>query len=128
MKVSASRKITVEDFPAESREVVKRLSQVMNPVLDQVTQALTSNLTIADNFKGKKYTIALNEDVTTYTVAWDLNEKPTDVHVGSLSLSTGGPPTAVWSFHWVYTDKAIDLTFLGLAALTKHQVTVVGLV
>jgi len=129
LKITNSKKIVVEDFGTKDRETVKRLAATLNPHLDQVAQALGTNLTLRDNFKAKVYAgITLAAGSSTYTCSWDLNEKPTAVLLGHLVKSTGDAPSAVFSMSWRYENKQIYLTFLGLNGATAYTATIVGLV
>ncbi len=100
----------------------------MNPFLDQVVQALSGNVTIKDNLKSKTYFIALPAGTSTYTVAWAINEKPTAVIIAQLTKSDLSAVSAVFAMSWKYENESIKLTFLGLDAGTKHQITIIGLV
>lgn len=124
MKITSTKKIIVEDFATESRSLVQRLAIILNTFLDQVTQALTANLTLADNLKAKVYTQQLASGTSTFRISWDINEKPTSVHIGSLTRSDGVVP-AVYSLHWVYSDKIISCTITGLASAI-HNVTLIA--
>ena len=128
MKISSIKKLVVEDFKVDVRETVQRLAQILNPFLDQTVQAIAGNLTLADNFKGKVYDIDLPADTSTYTVAWEINEKPTAVYIGQLTKSDLSAVSAVFALSWKYDNKTINLTFLGLTAGTKHKVKLIGIV
>lgn len=124
MKITSTKKLIVEDFPSSAREVVQRLAIILNTFLDQVTQAVNSNLTFEDNLKCKVYRQKLASGVSTLRLNWDLNEKPTEVRIAQLTRTDGVVP-AVHSLHWLYADKQISCTFTGLAS-AEHSVTIVA--
>jgi hypothetical protein len=125
LKIDTVKRLVVEDFPVESRAFVQKLAVVLNPFLDSVTTCLTSNIT-ADNLKGKVWSIDLPIGKSTSTVAWDLNETPTNVQITKLALSTGLPPAAAFALSWSYANKQVTLTFLGLDASKAHKTTIEG--
>lgn len=125
-KIQAVKKIIVEDFAADSRELIQRLASVLNPFLDQVITALSQRITFADNLRSKTYDIKLAEGVSTMVVAWEFNEKPTAVTIANLTKSNGQPPSQVFALSSQHSDRKITLTFLGLDAGTAHSATVIA--
>lgn len=127
MRISAVKKLILEDFPASNKELMGKLAQILNPFLEQQTTALTSNLTI-ENLKGRQFTVELLAGVSTASVAWDFNEKPSIVVVAKLTKSDGvTAPADVFSMSWTYTaNKRIALTFQGLDAAIAHKVVIEG--
>lgn len=125
-KIQSSKKIVVEDFPAEARTLLTKLAYIMNPFIDQVVTALSKKLTLADNFKGKTYDLILAEGVSSIAVAWEYNEKPTSVTIGNLTKRNGNAPSDVFSMSSYHSDRKITLTFQGLDPAFSHDVTVVA--
>lgn len=125
-KISSSKKIVVEDFPAEGRALISKLASILNPFIDQVVTALSKKLTTADNFKEKTYTFILAEGVSSQVVAWEYNEKPTMVQIGNLSKRNGIAPSNAFSMSSYHSDRKITLTFQGLDPASSHDVTVVA--
>lgn len=125
-KVSSIKKIVVEDYAASERGIVQRLATTLNPFLDQTTLAINGQITIRENLKGKTYKLSLPAGTSTRIVAWDLNEKPTSVVIGSLTKPDGTAPSAVFSLSWRYDSKGIHLTFLGLDAGQEHISTIIA--
>lgn len=66
MQLLNIKQIKVEDFPADSREVVEKLAFSLNPFFDQLTQILNKNISI-DN---------LAQEIKTFTVEVDSTGKP----------------------------------------------------
>lgn len=124
MRITSKKKVVVEDFESETRPLVQRLAQILNTFLDQVTQALTSNLTLVDNLKAKVHQTQLASGVSSLKFSWDLNEKPTAVYVGSLTRTDGVIPP-VFSLHWTYADKQISCTLTGLGSAV-HNITIIA--
>ena len=125
-RLNSSKKIVPEDYPSDSRPLVQRLAQTLNGFLDQATVAINGGLTIRENLKSKTYRLSLPAGTSTQTVAWDLNEKPTSVVIGSLTKKDSTAPSAVFSLSWRYDDKGIHLTFLGLDGSTEHTTTIIA--
>ena len=124
MRITTQKKVVVEDFEASSRPLVTRLAQILNSFLDQVAQALTSNITLADNLKAKVFKAELASGVSTLSFSWDLNEKPTAVYIGSLTRTDGAVPP-VHSLYWTYADKQVSCTITGLDSVI-HNITLVA--
>jgi hypothetical protein len=125
-KIQSIKKIIVEDFPADLRDTVTKLASVLNPFLDQVSSALSSKLSYADNIQCQKYDFQLAADVSTIVLAWGQAEKPSAVYIGNLTKTNGEAPSAAFSLSSYHSDKKITMTFLGLAAGTAHNVTVIA--
>lgn len=123
-KISSIRKIIVEDFSADMRDLITKLASVLNPFLDQVSSALGQQLTHRDNLKSKTYELALAAGVSTMAVAWDLNEKPTAVTIGNLTKDDMTAPSAAFCLSSYYANGKIQLTFIGLDAGTAHKTTI----
>lgn len=134
MKITNPKKLIPEDFPSDDRELIKKLSSVINPFFEQSTQILSAGITLKDNVKSKVLTISLAKDISTYKIAWDINEKPSAVYIGKISKGINRQPvTQVYALSWEYTYDAnqkpqIELTFLGLAVSIEHELTIVALV
>jgi hypothetical protein len=126
VKLTSTKKLVIEDFPSDSRDLVKKLAQVLNPFLDQVNTVLGTNLTIGDNLKAQQVTRSLMAGTTTCSINWTLNERPSDVRLAQLSRPDGSTPTAVFSMYWTYSNGVIKCTFLGLDSGKAHNVTIVG--
>lgn len=125
-KIDSVKKIIPEDFESQYREIIKRLAFVLNPFMDQTVSALSKKITIKDNLTSVTYDLTLAAGVSTVTVAWPYNDKPTAVFIGNLSKSTGAAPSSAFSLSSYQRDKKIDLTFIGLDASTAHKVTVIA--
>lgn len=127
MKINGIKKIVVEDYELDDRNLVQRLALTLNGFLDQVTTALNGNITTKDNQKSKIYRVDLPAGTSSKLVAWDLNEKPTSAEIAQLTLRDGTSPAAVFSLSWRYDpSKGIYLTFIGLDGSTHHSATVIA--
>lgn len=125
-KISASKKIIIEDYQPEYRDLIQRLSFIINPFLDQAVTAVNQQITYRDNLKSKIYQFSLDAGVSTIPLAWDLNERPTAVYIGNLLKSDNTPPSSPFSLSWYYAEGKVRLTFIGLNAANKHLITVIG--
>jgi len=132
MKITTFKKIVSEDFPSESRDVVKRLATILNPYLEDLSKSITNNLSIGDNYKSKTVVVPLDVGVSTGTFSWTANEKPTCCLVGQLTTAKELVSQA-YSFTWVLTytpEKLYQVSWklFGLDALKKHDLTIIALV
>lgn len=125
-EVKSVKKLIVEDFPADAREIIQRLASVLNPFMDQVVTALNQKLTYKDNLQSQRYDLRLAEGISTIVVGWHFNAKPSSVILGNLTKTNGQPPSQVFSMSSYHSDKKITLTFIGLDAATAHAVTVIA--
>lgn len=66
-KLSGLKRIVTEDFKSDQQEMIGKLAFVINPMIDNILQALNKNLTINDN---------LNQSVMDFTVRVDASGKP----------------------------------------------------
>ena len=127
MKVSSFKKVIPEDFPSENRELIDKLAQVINPLLESYAQFAANNCTIKDNFKGSISTNTLESGVSSCKVSWKLNELPTAcLVVRTHKVSNGGQLDLVATtvgVTWRYNNGLIEMTFLGLDAASKHQIS-----
>lgn len=125
MKLSVVKKISLELLPADARKWFSVVAQALNSFLEQVTRALTNQLTISDNFKAQKYVQTI-EATQTYPMklAYSLNEKPSSVHIGQINTNDGSALNA-HTFSWKYDNGNIEVTITGLSAV-KHTVTFIA--
>lgn len=64
MKVSFLRRLVKEDFPQKDKDLVGKIGYVINPAMEQLSQALRNNLTWADNMAAQINTIAVTVDAS----------------------------------------------------------------
>ena len=128
MKITPSKKLIPEDFVSDDRDLIKRVSQVFNPFMDNITQSLTNAVTLRDNMKSKVYTLEFAVGQTTSKLAWDVNEKPTALLVGQITKDNRKAITQAYTLAWLFVDNKIDVTFIGLDASVKHEITLIGIV
>lgn len=67
MRLSNIKRIVVEDFPQEYRELVDKIAYVINPMLDQLVTGLNKNINLEN----------LSREITTFTVIVDADGTPT---------------------------------------------------
>lgn len=136
MRVQSTRKIIVEEFPSESQALIRKIATTLNPHLEQVSLALSSNLTLADNFKAQVWPINLKAGASTYSANWTKNERPSSVSIGQILRAGGTAPTTVIAMYWVYstavvnnvTSNSISMTFVGLDVATEYNATIIGMI
>lgn len=125
-KINSTKRLILEEFPAEVRGWLKKLVEPLNRFIEQVYFALVNGLTIKDNLKAQTNTLTLEAGSTEVKFSWNLNERPTVVLQGNI-IDTTGAAVQPYSMSWVYQDGQVTLTFTGLAA-NKHTITTLGLV
>jgi hypothetical protein len=75
MKITNIKRIVKEDFKAEDRELIEKLSFVLNPILEQLNNAFNKNIDF-DN---------LNRELITFEVTLDAQGIPTS----TLEIKSG---------------------------------------
>jgi len=78
MQLSNARRIVVEDFKAEDREIAGKLSEIINPFIEEVTELSQGNISI-DN---------LNRSIINIDITVDGNGKIMGVSQIRCGLST----------------------------------------
>ena len=127
MRLSAVKKILIDTLPKEVLVWFPDVAEPINNFLDQVTRALTNQLTIQDNLKAATLTLDVREtQAYPMRVSYLLNEKPTAVFVAKITARDGSaiPP---YSMTWEPQDGALSVTINGLSA-KRYTVTLVCLV
>lgn len=128
-KINSVKRLVVEDFPSEVRKWLAKLIQPLNQFTSEVIAALSGGLTIADNFKSKKYelTIAASQSYP-IKLAYTLNERPTSVQVAYCMEDTGTPstPTVAYSVWWTYSNSELSITMIGLDAAKRYKLVLVA--
>ena len=125
MHISPAKRLVVEDYKAESRELVTRLAQTLNTFLDQVSAALSKQLTLTDNLKSQRFVAVLPIAASTTSFSYTLNEHPTEVRIGQVSRADGSAITAAFSLTWTYDGSKIIAVFQGLDAGKAHNITLI---
>lgn len=129
MKISAIKRLVLQDFPQEVQKWMIKLIQPLNQLTEQVISALQNGLTIGDNMKCKKYdlSIAANQSYP-IKLAYNLNQRPVSVHVAYCMEDSGSPtaPTAAYSVWWKYDSDGLQITMIGLDAAKRYNVTIIA--
>jgi hypothetical protein len=132
MKINSFKKIVPEDFPSESRDLVRKIATLLNPYLDDLYKTTANNVTISDNLKNKKVKVSLIAGESTGLFSWTLNEKPTCCLIGQITTENE-LILQDYSFTWILTYTAekgyqVSWKIFGLEAGKKHEVTIIGFV
>jgi len=127
-KISSSKKLILEDLPAEQRSWMKKVIEPLNRFLEQTYFALVNGLTIRDNLKAQisDSTVEINQ-VYPVKIAWTLNERPSAVLVALIQDDLGSAIPA-YSMTWTIDSGVLKLTFNGLTATNKYNLKILGLV
>jgi hypothetical protein len=125
-KISATKKIALEEFPNEARGWISKLVNPVNKFFEQSYFALSKGLTIADNLKAQRFDldIAVNQ-VWPMRLTWTLNERPTMLLLGYIRESRG-EAIGAHSMEWSYDNGNIEVTLTGLNAAYSYTATLVG--
>lgn len=125
-KINSTKKVIIEDFPAEVRPWLTKLIDPLNRFLEQAYYALVNGLTIADNLKAQTNSLKVQSGQQ-YPIkfAWRLNERPTVVLVGNCSEKTGGL-VAPFSTSWVFNNGSVEVTFNGLDTTKEYTILMMG--
>ncbi len=127
-KITSTKKLVLEDYPAEVKPWIKKLLDPLNRFLEQAYYALVQGLTIEDNLKGQVSSLdVVASQEYPIAFAWRLNERPTALLVANCSESTGGT-VAAFSTGWTYSNGQVLVTFTGLDTAKKYTIKLVGLV
>lgn len=62
MKIPAFKRIIIEDYPTQYRDIVSKLAFSINSFMDTMTIALNTNLTISDNLAAVQTSINVTVD------------------------------------------------------------------
>jgi 16S rRNA U516 pseudouridylate synthase RsuA-like enzyme len=126
-KISSTKKLVLEDYPAEVRPWLRKMIDPLNRFLEQAYFALVQGLTTKDNLKAQSNSVTVASGQTyPIKVAWNLNERPTAVFVASISDSTGAA-VQPYAMEWLFNNGQVEVTLTGLAA-NEHKLTLLGLV
>jgi hypothetical protein len=129
MKINSVKRFILEDFNSEVRPWLGKLLQPLNTFMEQTLSALSNGLTITSNFKAKKYevTVAAAQSYP-MKLAYNLNERPTEVRIAYLVEDSGSPstPTNPYSVYWQYTDGGLQVTFIGLDPAKRYKIILVA--
>lgn len=127
-KISATKKIAIEELPSSVRSWVVRLIEPINRFFEQTYFALAKGLTVSDNLKAQKFSLDIAANQTfPMSVTWNLNERPTMLVLAHIAESKD----AVIGNHamqWAFNNGTIEITISGLDSSKKYTATVVGLV
>lgn len=130
MKISNNKRYVVEEFPEAVRAWIDKLISPLNSFIEQVYQALSKNITLADNIKAKVYKTAITANQTyPIKLSYDLNERPTSVTIGQIHENpTEASPLPVHCMTWVYNNGTLEVTFIGLNSAKAYSATIITMV
>lgn len=127
-KITSTKKLILEDYPADVRPWLAKLIEPLNKFLEQSYYALVQGLTIADNLKGSLQTAKITAtSLSSFKVAWKVNEKPSVVLIAQIADDSGTSVPA-HSLVWTYNEGQIYLTVNGLTAGNNYTIKILGLV
>jgi hypothetical protein len=118
------RSISRESIPGAPASL-DPLFAILNDFMGSVANALTRNLSRAENFRGnEKVGLRFNSDASALgevTFRPEIPTSPKHLICTRLVLENGDAPTTVWSLSWRLTSSgALSVTFRGLSASTTY--------
>lgn len=130
MKISSSRRILLEELPAEVRKWFGTIVNILNPFLEQTYRILTQGITIGDNLKSQKLQVSIQASQTyPLRVAYTVNERPYAVLVAQIYEDTSNTATVqTHSFSWYYDNGTLLLYFSGLDSAKAYKANLFTLV
>lgn len=135
-KLGFLKRLIKEDFKSTEQEMIGKVAFILNPAMEAITNALTSGLTIEDNFNGNVKEIVVTVDAaglptssTSFKSGLKLPVKNLIVtRAINLSNSTAYPTSHPFIN---FTDNGGQITInqvSGLQANNKYQLRVIYLV
>lgn len=92
-QLSNIKRIIKEQLPADVQKWIDALLIPLNNAISQFTYALTSQLTISDNFLGSVKTFTLTQSDFPFTFQHGLNTKPKILFIGQILDTASNPAT-----------------------------------
>ena len=128
-KISAIKRLVLQDYPKDVQDWLIKLIQPINQFTEQTIAALSNGLTIADNFKCKRYDLTITaSQVYPIKLAYTLNQRPATVVVGYCREDAASPstPTVAYAVWWLYDEDGLQVTMLGLDTSKRYKITLVA--
>lgn len=102
MRIPATQRLVVEDFP-EQRDWIAKMFYVVNRFITDVVAALNGGLVFGENIAGQEKLLDFTYSSTTFPVGfkWTLASRPKALQV--LSATQDGNPVIVCAA-WEFTD------------------------
>jgi hypothetical protein len=125
MRLNSAKKIIPEDF-GKDIELIRKLSDVLNPFIFGVFTAISKQLTLAENLKAQVFNVDLLAGESTKDLKLELNERPTALLIGNALKSDSTQVAQAITVSWVISGSTISVKFLGLDASTKYKITLIA--
>ena len=119
MKLSNIKRLLTENLPTDVLKWIDEIVIPLNTVISQITDALSSQLTITDNMLGSVKTFTLTSADFPFTFNHGLNAQPKICFIAQINDNSGNPAT--------FTAAPYAQWFLGSAANTITIQTITGL-
>jgi hypothetical protein len=127
-RLNSAKKLIPEDFDEKDRDLVTKLSDVLNPFIYGVFTAISKQINLTENIKNQVFIIDLLAGQSTVNLKWTLNEKPQALLIGNLIKSDKSFVSQPASVSWSINGEKLSVAVVGLASATAHTITLVGLV
>lgn len=120
--------LTPEGYDKKDVETIKKLAGTLNPLLQQINQALSKSLTFSENFKGQVRTVTTTGGQP-ITLKYEGTGLPTGLILTSISPTSGSAAIAdtIGVPQW-YRSSPTEVTIhpiKGLATGVKYNISVV---
>lgn len=128
-KINAVKRLILQDFPSDVQSWLVKLIQPLNQFVEQTISALSNGLTIADNFKSKKYELTITASQSyPIKLQYSLNQRPTSVTIAYCreDAATPSTPTVAYSVWWLYDEEGLQATMIGLDSSKRYKVTLIA--
>lgn len=125
MRLNSAKKIIPEDF-GKDIELIRKLSDVLNPFIFGVFTAISKQLTLAENLKAQIFTVDLLAGESSKDLKLELNERPSAVFLGNALKSDSTQVSQAITISWVINGATLSVKFNGLDAATKYKITLIA--
>jgi hypothetical protein len=118
-RLNSAKKLIPEDFDEKDRDLVTKLSDVLNPFIYGVFTAISKQINLSENIKNQIFVVDLLAGQSTASLKWTIG------NILKTDKSFVSQPASV---SWSINGDKLSVAVLGLASGTAHTITLVGLV
>jgi hypothetical protein len=125
MKLPSFTRIILEDLSKEARKLIGPLVGPLNNFMLTIKNGLDKGITINDNLSGALKVVDVANNKVNFT--YPSSRLPKAVILGGWTNTsdTSWTPSSGVSISWYYSQQSIYVTFYGLNATDKYNVSLV---